>query len=267
MRVELHCHSTCSDGTLPPERVAERARDRGVTLFALTDHDTCDGSARAAVEGARVVRAVELSCADPDTGKTVHVLAYDRGGAGWAALDAELVALRVARQNRVRVMAARLAQRGVRVDIEPIVAAAATRSVGRPDLARAMVACGAATSEPDAFARHLYDDGPVDVPLRALALPDALALGRAAGAALALAHPHVYDRRGARLLHAYRRDGLEGVEAFYAVYDPKERARWLQLADELALVATAGSDAHGPDDAVGVDVPDDRARRLLDWLA
>src|SRR5439155_13054251 len=197
---------------------------------------------------------------------------YDRGGAGWTDLEARLVTLAEARRNRLRVMAARLAQRGIRVDVEPLIAAAATsgRSVGRPDLARAMVAAGAASSLKDAFARHLFDGGPVDVPHHALALPDALALGRAAGAAMSLAHPHVYDHLSAKLVRRYQRDGLTGIEALYGSYDPRERTQWLALADELGLVCTAGSDWHGPADAtspLGVDVAGERAERLCEWLA
>src|SRR5688572_2687265 len=116
MRFELHCHSTCSDGTEPPERVATRAAERGVEVFALTVHDTCAGSA-VTVTGARVIRAVELSC--DDDGRTVHVLAFDRGGgAAWLALEARLEQVREARRNRLRVMAAKLARRGITIDIE-----------------------------------------------------------------------------------------------------------------------------------------------------
>jgi predicted metal-dependent phosphoesterase TrpH len=260
MRFELHCHSTRSDGTDAPETVAALARERAVEMFALTDHDTCTH-----VEGG--IRAVELSCDDPDTGRTIHILAYDRGG-DWDVLESRLDELAEARRNRLRVMAARLAQRGIRIDVEPMIAAAATsgRSVGRPDLARAMVAAGAATSMKDAFSRHLYDGGPVDVPHHALSVPAALTLGRAAGAAMSLAHPHVYDYLSAQLI---KKHGIEAIEAYYGGYDPRERAHWLELADELDLVTTAGSDWHGPADAscpVGVDVPAERAERLAAWL-
>ena len=267
MRVELHCHSTASDGTEPPDAVAARAAARGVELFALTDHDTCTP---VALPGARVHRAVELSCDEPTTGRTIHVLAFDRGAPGWTELEARLGALAEARRNRLRVMAARLAQRGIRIDVEPLLARSTGRSVGRPDLARLMVEAGAATSFDDAFRRHLYDGGPVDVPHGALSLPDALALGRAAGAALALAHPHVYDQLAVTLLRRHRDDGLTGVEAFYGAYDARGRARWIDLADELGLTCTGGSDWHGPDAGgapPGVDVPDDRASRLCDWLS
>ncbi len=267
MRFELHCHSTESDGTDAPAVVVQRAEARGVEVFALTDHDTCTG---AVLASGRSLRGVEISCDEPATGRTIHVLAYDRGGAAWPELDARLTMLREARRNRLRVMAVRLEARGIRIDVEPLIASATGRSVGRPDLARAMVAAGHVTSMKEAFSRHLFDRGPVDVPHHALPLPDALALGRAAGAAMSLAHPHLYDHLGVALLRQHRGDGLSGVEAYYAGYDPRERQRWTELADELGLVCTGGSDWHGPKDASaqpGVDLPAERSARLVEWLS
>jgi predicted metal-dependent phosphoesterase TrpH len=271
MRFELHCHSTCSDGTEAPERVAARAAERGVEVFALTDHDTCAGTAAATVPGALSLRAVEISCDDPDTGRTIHLLAYDRGGMGWADLEVKLGELRLARRNRMRTMGARLAQRGIRLDVEPMIADAerSGRTLGRPDLARLMVKHGAVSSFREAFTRHLHDGGPVDVPHRALSLPHALALGRSAYAAMSLAHPHLYDERGIAILKQYAGEGLDGVEAYYGVYDARERARWMTLADELNLVCTGGSDWHGPEDASvqpGIEIDGDRGKQLYDWL-
>jgi 3',5'-nucleoside bisphosphate phosphatase len=266
MRFELHCHSTCSDGTEDPEHVAARAAERGVAGFARTDHDTCAGSAVAG-PGARAIRAVELSC--DDDGRTVHVLAFDRGGA-WDVLEARLEAVREARRNRVRVMAARLARRGIAIDVEALVAEAGRRAIGRPDLARAMVAAGAVPSLKEAFSRHLYDRGPVDVPHSALPLAEAIAIGRTAGAAMSLAHPHLYDERSAHYLGRYRADGLTGIEAYYGAYDPRERARWIAVADRLGATCTGGSDWHGPGESnvePGIDLPDDRSDALLAWLS
>ena len=267
MRFELHCHSTCSDGTERPEQVAARAAERGVAVFALTDHDTCAGSA-VLVPGARVLRGVEMSC--DHEGRTIHVLAFDRGGAGWPALEARLEGVRTARINRLRVMAAKLEHRGVRIDVEALLTAATGRTVGRPDLARAMVASGAATSMKDAFARHLYDGGPVDVAHHALPITEALALGVSANAAMALAHPATYDELSVHIAKKYKGAGLSGIEAFAGGYDPRERTRWLELADKLGLVATGGSDWHGPEDAnaqPGIDLPADRSEALAAWLA
>src|SRR5690606_5779057 len=99
-----------------PARVAARAAERAVEVFALTDHDTCAGC-DVAVPGARTVRAVEMSC--DHEGRTIHVLAFDRGGA-WAGLEARLEEVRTARTNRLRVMAARLRQRGVTIDVDAL---------------------------------------------------------------------------------------------------------------------------------------------------
>ncbi len=267
MRFELHCHSTCSDGSEPPERVAGRAAERGVAVFALTDHDTCAGSGLP-VAGGRSIRAVELSCSD-DMQRTVHVLAYDKGGA-WDHLASRLDEVREARLNRVKVMATKLEMRGIRLDVTQLLDEARSRSIGRPDLAKLMVAGGHATSIKDAFARHLYDQGPVDVPHKTLSLADAIELGRNAGAALSLAHPHLYDERSAAMLRTYKDRGLDGIEAFHGAYDGRERSRWLAVADALGLTCTGGSDWHGPEEAqaqIGVDLPDDRSEALLRWLS
>jgi predicted metal-dependent phosphoesterase TrpH len=267
VRFELHCHSTCSDGTEAPAAVAARAVARGVEVFALTDHDTCEGSGLP-VGTARSIRAVEMSC--DDGGHTIHVLAFARATSDFAPLEARLADVRAARASRLRVMVTKLARRGITIDPAPLLAMAAEgKAVGRPDLARAMVEIGAASSMRDAFSRHLYDDGPVYVPHRTLPITEALALGVQANAAMALAHPHLYDHRSVSLVKRYHRHGLTGIEAFYGVYDPRERARWVTLADELGLTCTGGSDWHGPDDAItqpGVDLTDERSDALLRWL-
>jgi predicted metal-dependent phosphoesterase TrpH len=233
-------------------------------VFALTDHDTCAGTTAAVPAGARCVRAVEVSC--DENGRSVHVLAYDTGGA-WHLLEDRLAAVREARRRRLRVMAAKLEQRGIRIDVEPVIVAAGDRSVGRPDLARLMVANGTVTSMKEAFSRYLFDGGPVDVPHRELSLTDGIALGREAGARLALAHPHQHGDKSIQMLQRHRKQGLDGIEVFYGAYDALERRRWGSVADELGLVATAGSDFHNEGDAPhGVDVGERAGKRLLEWL-
>ena len=264
VRIDLHCHSTCSDGALAPEAVAAAAAVRAVEVFALTDHDTCAGTAEARPAGAVCVRGVEISC--QDAMRSVHVLAYDTGG-DWALLETRLAAVREARRRRLRVMAARLVQRRIRIDVEPLLAAAGDRSVGRPDLARLMVEAGAVASIDDAFRRHLYDGGPVDVPHRELSLDDTVELGVRAGARLALAHPHQHGERSAVMLRRLRGAGLDGIEVHYGVYDEVERRKWARLARDLDLVQTAGSDFHRRGDVPhGIDVEGEGATRLLAWL-
>jgi predicted metal-dependent phosphoesterase TrpH len=122
----------------------------------------------------------------------------------------------------------------------------------------------------DAFRRWLHDGGPADVAGRHIGLAEALALGRAVGARMSLAHPHMHGDRAAAMLRKHRGDGLDGLEAIYGQYDRPQRERWLRLAGDLGLTVTAGSDYHGPGtpqvSAPVVELDDERARRLRDWL-
>lgn len=269
MLVELHCHSTCSDGSAAPAEVGRRAAERAPAVFALTDHDTCAGHATvvAAVPGA--LRAVELTC--HDDGRSVHVLVFDAAAdARWAELETLLAQQVAARRERLRAIAARLFRLGIVLDVEPILAAAAAdhgRVVGRPDIANALVAQGAVASRDDAFSRWLHDGGPADVPLARLGIGDALAVVRAVGGRASLAHPHQHGDRAAKMLKRFVKEGLDAVEAYYGRYDASERARWLAIADSLGLTATGGSDWHGEDGVLlGVEIPDDDGKALLDWL-
>lgn len=265
MRIELHCHSTCSDGAQAPAAVAAAATGRGIALFALTDHDTCAGTSSCQVADAHNLRAVEISCSD-QAGHTVHVLAFDTGGS-WQQLDDTLVTIREHRKNRLRVMGAKLLTRGIKLDLEPLLAQAEHRAVGRPDLANAMVAAGVVTSAKEAFSRHLFDRGPIDVPHQGFSVDQAVAVARAAGAKLSLAHPHLYGERTLKLIARHKAAGLDGIEAFYGRYDAAERKRWTQIADSHGLVCTGGSDSHGePEIARGVEIPDERYAALCRWL-
>ena len=268
MLLELHCHSTCSDGAEPAVEVARRAAARDLRLFCLTDHDTCAGSADAAAAfGPSAMRAVEVSCTED--GRTVHVLAYDTGAGDWAPVLELLAAQATARVERVRVIGAQLGARfGFALDVAPIVAEAERRSVGRPDVAALLVAQGHATSRDDAFDRFLYDGGPGDPPHRRLSIAELLERVTAAGGRAALAHPHLYGDRGVTWLRRHRAAGLDGVEAFYGHHDPAQQARWLSVAGSLGLVPCGGSDWHGPGTAadVGVDLPSPHAARVLAWL-
>jgi predicted metal-dependent phosphoesterase TrpH len=267
--VELHCHSSCSDGSAAPAEVGRRAAERAPAVFALTDHDTCAGHAAIVEHVPAALRAVELTC--HDEGRSVHVLVYDAAAdARWSELEALLATQIAARRERLRAIGARLFRLGIVLDVEPILAAATAdhgRVVGRPDVANALVAQGVASSRDDAFSRWLYDGGPADVPLAKLGIADGLAVVRAVGARASLAHPHQHGDRAGKMLKRFAKEGLDGVEAFYGRYDAGERGRWLQLADRLGLTATGGSDWHGEDGArLGVEIPDERGKLLLDWL-
>jgi predicted metal-dependent phosphoesterase TrpH len=267
--VELHCHSTCSDGSAAPAEVARRAAARAPAIFALTDHDTCAGHATITATVPSALRAVELTC--HDDGRSVHVLVFDAAGdARWSELEALLAQQIAARRERLRAIAARLFRLGIVLDVEPILAAASRdhgRVVGRPDIANALVAQGTASSRDDAFSRWLHDGGPADVPLARLTIADALAVVRAVGGRASLAHPHQHGDRAGKMLKRHHKEGLDGVEAYYGRYDASERGRWLAIARHLGLTATGGSDWHGEEGVqLGVEIPDDDGKALLSWL-
>ncbi len=275
MRVELHCHSTCSDGSYAADEVARRAIRTGVELFCLTDHDTCAGftATRDALADTpcTVLRGLELSCRAFD--RTVHMLLYGlREGDALAALQGRLDAIHTERSERLRAICARLRKLGIELDEEAILSRTHGRTPGRPDVARALVDAGVCRTPQDAFTRFLRDGGPADVPLDRLGVEEGLALARPAGARASLAHPHTLgDPSLVRLLfERHRSQGLEGIEAFYGGYAWAESEGWLRLAHELDLVATGGSDFHGEMSPhvtqPGIELREPHAKRLRAWL-
>jgi len=275
LRVELHCHSTFSDGSFAADEVARRAAKTNVRLFCLTDHDTCAGydQTREILEptGCTVLRGLELSCRYGD--RNVHVLLYGlKDGAGLDALRTRLDQIHGDRCARLVAICGRLRKLGIEIDADALLARSHGRSPGRPDVARALVVAGVCKTPQDAFTRFLRDGGPADVVLDRLTVADGLALGIAAGGHASLAHPHTLgDFAQARVLLREHRDlGLEGVEAFYGTYPRAETERWLRLADELDLVATGGSDFHGEMNPSvrqpGVILPAAIGERLCAWL-
>ena len=276
VRLELHCHSTCSDGSLSPEELAHAAGSYGVELFCLTDHDTMAGCGRtaAALPGTRVLRGLELSCKAER--RTVHLLMWGVAkGPGREALEGRLRELRSQRRQRIVAICARLAELGVPLSAAAILADvdASGRTPGRPDVARALVAAGVCSSPREAFDRFLKDGGRADVPIAGLSLSEGLALGRAAGARMALAHPHTVGHFAVvrELVARHRGEGLEDIEAFYGDASPVRAEPWLRLAAALDLVPTGGSDFHGPRPGesarVGVELPAGVGARLREWLA
>ncbi|PRQ09579.1 PHP domain-containing protein [Enhygromyxa salina] len=282
MRLELHCHSTCSDGSLEPEQLAQALSEFGVELACLTDHDTTVGCDRLAAEltrtatgtgpAPRVLRGLELS--SKHAGRTIHLLIWGvADGPGRDRLEHRLAVQLQRRRERIVAICDRFAGLGIALDPEPILAAAVGRTPGRPDVARALVEAGHCSSMRAAFDKYLRDNGPADVPIASLELGEALALGRAAGARMSLAHPHTLRHYAVvrELFIEFRDRGLEGIEAFYGQVSPTRAEPWLRLARELDLVPTAGSDFHGAALAdikrPGIEIPLAYAVRLREWLA
>ncbi|MGI9032738.1 MAG: PHP domain-containing protein [Acidimicrobiales bacterium] len=256
--IDLHTHSSVSDGSDPPARLAELAAAAGCGAVALTDHDRTDGVAAARARGRQVgvdvVSGCELSC---QTGNgTMHLLAYFVEP-GQEPLHTELGRLQSSRDDRNRRMADRLAEIGLPVTLEEMEAESAGAGVGRPHVATVLVAKGVVGSVQEAFDRYLAKGRPGYVGKEGLAPARAVAVVRASGGVAVLAHPltNGSDRAALdRLVAGLAADGLVGLESQYGRYAPAERAELASLAARHGLVATGGSDYHGtykPDLAVG----------------
>jgi len=244
--VDLHAHSTASDGTLPPERVIEAAHRRGLVAIALTDHDTVDGlvAAKEAGEriGVRVVPGVELSAFEDD--HEIHLLALHVTQSD--ALQARLGELREMRQRRARQIVARLNALGVAITIEEVLEQSAGGAVGRPHVARALIARGAVTDFKDAFAQYLGAGGSAFVPKDRLSIADAVGIAHEAGAIAVWAHPGEAGRR--ERLEPLLAAGLDGVEVRHPSHSREDMLRLKALADFFGILPSGGSDWHGSND-------------------
>lgn len=247
MRIDLHVHSNASDGTDSPAEVIRRASAAGLDVVALTDHDTQAGigEARAALpSGLILVPGMELSC-DLD-GHSVHLLAYLFDPAD-PALNAETDLVRNDRVNRAKAMVAKMRELGADVTWEQVTAIADGAVVGRPHLARALVASGAIPTTEEAFTSDwIGDGGRAFVDRYAPDLTRAVGLVRAAGGVPVLAHPRSPGYEiPYEVIGALAGAGLGGIEVFHFDHDEAERKRLIELAKSLNLIMTGGSDDHG----------------------
>jgi 3',5'-nucleoside bisphosphate phosphatase len=250
VRIDLHSHSTASDGTDPPAEVVRRARQAGLDVIALTDHDTLAGhtaARRALPPRLALVTGMELSCRLD--GRSVHLLGYGLDGAEGSELAAECAAIVAARHARGRRMVDRLRELGVDITWPQVEALAEGGVVGRPHVARAMVAAGAIDRPEQAFTPEWIGAGGRAYASRyALDPVRALGLIADAGGAAVLAHPgaasrgwKIPDEAISRLAGA----GLAGLEVWHPDHDEAERSRLGALAAGLDLAPTGGSDDHG----------------------
>ena len=249
MRIDLHSHSNASDGTDPPAEVMRRARAAGLDVIALTDHDTMAGvgpARRALPAGLTLVPGMELSCRLD--GHSVHLLAYHADPAH-AGLAEELAAITTDRLRRARDMVARLRELGVDITWEQVAALAGDGVVGRPHIARAMVAAGAIARPEQAFTPEwIGPGGRAYVGRYALDPEEAVRLVSAAGGVSVLAHPALPARGwviGDEVIERLARAGLGGLEVAHPDQDGAQRTRLGALAASLGLVSSGGSDDHG----------------------
>ena len=244
--VDLHMHSTFSDGRYTPTMLVEEAAAKGLAVIALTDHDSWNGvneaKAAAAALGVRVLTGVELGSQYEND--SVHILGY-HVDMGCDALHAKMDELRHGRERRLEKMVAKLHSLGYPIEVEacdPL-----NRAVGRPHVAKALVAAGYFKTVQEVFDVLLRRGGPAYVPQPKLAPEEAVALIHAAGGIAVLAHPSELADASLpeRLLRTVPFDGLE---VYHPSADKEAQAKWLHLAKELGLMVGGGSDFHATPD-------------------
>jgi len=245
--IDLHLHTTASDGRCSPSELVDVAARAGVTVMAATDHDTTGGldevRSRASERGIDVVTGIEITAVEK--GLDVHVLGYFFEPAD-ATLQAFLVAQRASRIVRIEAIGKRLVTLGYPVDVAAIVAdarQAGARAIGRPQIARAMVAAGYVADVQEAFTRWLGSGCPAFVPRVGPSIESVIQTIHDARGLASLAHPgrtRIDDR-----IDALHEAGLDAVEAFHSDHGPEESDRYLQRALRVGLLVTGGSDFHG----------------------
>jgi predicted metal-dependent phosphoesterase TrpH len=245
-RADLHTHSTASDGTLAPADLVRQAHRRGLSVIALTDHDTTAGLADAIVTGAevgvRVIPGIELSTNVSDG--EVHILGYGIDPAD-TVLQAALARYRQARVERAVRMIERLRGLGVELSEDAVLATADGASVGRPHIARAMIEAGYVTTVGDAFDRFIGNGKPAYIESERKPTPvEAIDLIQAAGGFAIHAHPYTSERFPGSLAELVAA-GLAGIEVYYAEYTSDQHRELARIAAEYGILAAGGSDYHG----------------------
>lgn len=241
--VDLHAHSTASDGAVSPAELVQAAARADLQAIAVTDHDTIAGNDEAVATGVqlgiRVIAGCELSAYDGDF--EVHLLALHISDPD--AIRPSLEGFQNERVERGRNIVERLAKLGYPIPIDDVLAEAAGGALGRPHIARVLIRAGFASDHRDAFDRLLGAGKPAYVPKPRLDVSDAIGIAQSAGALAVWAHP---GREGTReRLARLATHGLDGVEVRHPGHTPSDTARLGRLASELHLVPSGGSDWHG----------------------
>ncbi len=246
--VDLHAHTTASDGTYASAELVQEAVRRGLRVLAITDHDSTEGvgpALTAAREHPRleIVPGVEINT--EVGGAEVHVLGFflDHEAAWLRELMGEFREERAARVHRI---AERLAGLGLPIEPAEVLALVREGSAGRPHVAQVMVQKGYVATVKEAFDRYLRAGGPAYVSHRKLSVREACELIHRAGGLAAMAHPGFNDRSEALIRELAGEGLLDGVECYYDEHTPEQTARFVGLCHELGLVTTGGSDFHGP---------------------
>jgi hypothetical protein len=249
-KIDLHLHSTASDGKLSPAELVSRAAMAGLSVMALTDHDTVDGippalEAVQAYPRLKFIPGVEINT-DVPRGEA-HVLGYFIDYT-YPELLATLSSMRESRQERAQKMLAKLEDMGMPLEWSRVKEIASTEAIGRPHVAQAMLEKGYITSLKEAFARYIGRDGPAYVERPKVTPVDAVQLILRASGLPVLGHPLTISEPEPMIIEL-KVNGLVGLEAYYDGYSAAEVSRLVSLAEKYGLITTGGSDYHGLDNS------------------
>jgi len=267
-RVDLHIHSTASDGKLTPAEIVREAAEGGLTFIALADHDTVDGIAQAQTAAKsfpelKVIPGVEISTDIPQG--EIHMLGYFIDYAD-PQLKSALNRFRNSRLGRAQGMVAKLDKLGIHIDWQRVQEIASGSSIGRPHIAQAMLEKGYIASIKQAFTDYIGRNGPAYVEREKMTPAEAVELILEAKGLPVLAHP-LTAGDPETMTTELKAAGLAGIEAYYDGYTPEEINRLVGLADKHNLIATGGSDYHGldPNETAigGAEVPIESVERLI----
>jgi 3',5'-nucleoside bisphosphate phosphatase len=254
-RVDLHLHTTASDGRCSPRELVEQAAAAGLSVMAATDHDTTASGeevrVRAAERGIDAVPGIEITAVED--GRDIHVLGYFLRTSD-ASFREFLAGQRRTRIDRVHAIAGRLAELGMPIDLSDalaVVGPQSTRAIGRPQVARAMVAAGHVADTREAFDKWLGPNLPAFVPRTGPSPETVIETIHRAGGLASLAHPGRTRIDGR--IPALRDAGLDALEAYHSDHDSAAADRYHRMADDLGLLITGGSDYHG-DPVHGVSI-------------
>lgn len=263
MLIDLHMHTTCSDGVWPRERLFDEIRARELEVFCVSDHDTLEAYPMPDDLAARAISGLEVDT--EHDGHTAHILAYGVRSNETPLMQA-LIEQRCEREKRMLHMIERLNGLGVAIGIEDVRAQLkGAASLGRPHLARALVERGAVSTVQEAFDRYLADEGTGFVALRRLTSAEIVALIRESGGVSVVAHPK--RLRAAHHLDELRAAGVDGVEVVHPTADADFQREMRAFASEHDLLATGGTDFHFPTEhPIGIDFPARDVERLRERL-
>jgi predicted metal-dependent phosphoesterase TrpH len=268
-KVDLHIHSSASDGRFSPAEIVRKSAEAGLTVIALADHDNVDGIAPA-LEAAKnfpwlkVIPGVEISTDIPQG--ELHILGYFIDYTDQELL-ANLEKMRNSRQKRAQGMLAKLANLGLTIEWKRVKEIAGSGSVGRPHIAQALLEKGYIASIKEAFTKYIGWGGPAYVEREKMSPAEAVGLILRAKGLPVLAHPLTMNDPETLIIEL-KESGLIGLEAYYKDYTAEEINRLVNLAEKYGLITTGGSDYHGLDDSAetmigGADVPMERAKQLI----